>query len=169
MSCTTLFSRRQKHVKNTKTIQNQLNSEIEEYKKRIPELLVKMTSDHFSELTNKYILLEKEYKHFSLYNPIQSFYCIGKLLTESSVIECYFDYSIIIKESRDKIIRRITLPINMYKFFDHEQTCDFEMGQEISCEYLSIFENYRKLLEIKKVLFEGTNRDDYYLEKIDLA
>lgn len=151
------------------TFKSQLNSEIKEYKERISKLLVKMTSDHFSELINKYILLEKEYKNFSLDNPIQGFYCVGKLLTESSVIEYCFDYSIIIKESRDKIIRRITLPINIYKFFDHEQTCDFEMDQEISCEYLSIFENYRKLLEIKKVLFEKADRDDYFLEKIDLA
>lgn len=100
---------------------------------------------------------------------MQGFYCVGKLLTESSVIECCFDYSIIIKESRDKIIRRITLPTDMYKFFDHELTCDFEMDQEISCEYLSIFENYYKLLQIKKALFEGADRDDYYLEKIDLV
>jgi len=148
---------------------SQLNSEIEEYKKRLSQFLVKITSDHFSELTNKYILLEKEYKHFSLYKHMQGFYCVGKLLTESSVVECCFDYSIIMKESRDKIIRRITLPTDMYKFFDHEQTCDFEMDQEISSEYLSIFENYYKLLQIKKVLFEGADRDDYYLEKIDLV
>lgn len=148
---------------------SQLNSEIEEYKKRLSQFLVKITSDHFSELTNKYILLEKEYENFSLYNHMQGFYCVAKLLTESSVIECCFDYSIIIKESRDKIIRRVTLPTDMYKFFDHELTCDFEMDQKISCEYLSIFENYYKLLQIKKVLFEGADRDDYYLEKIDLT